>query len=123
MKVYSPSDVASLLKLKTATLRKYSIMPEESINNVINLTSHSNETNEINNDVTTYKNDIQELKVLVHNQNELIKGLAGRLDKQQEYINNSIKERDNESLEAQKQIAIKEEKRGFFALKPTPRPN
>lgn len=29
MKVYSPSDVAELLSIKTATLRKYSIMLEE----------------------------------------------------------------------------------------------
>lgn len=161
VKVYSPSDVASLLELKTATLRKYSIMLEEqgyeiqrnsrnhryyqdkdimtlrnvitgtkngitleeSINNVINLTGHNNKTNEINNGVIPYKADIEEIKELVHNQNELIKGLTERLDKQETYINESLKERDrllieflDEMIENKKQIATEEHKnkKGFF---------
>lgn len=67
-----------------------------------------------------------ELKELVHKQNELIKGLAERLDQQQEYITNSIKERDRvlmqslkEIMESKKQIATAEteaeKKKGFFA--------
>lgn len=64
-----------------------------------------------------------EIKELIQEQNELIKKLTERLDEQQTYIDQSIKERDqalmqsmNELLESRKQIAAEEEKKkGFFA--------
>ena len=119
MKIYGPNEVAELLNIKPATLRKYSIMLEErgykiernsqnhryyqdkdiitlrniirgkdsgvtldeSINNIISIDKHNSYTNDINNVVERDNNDIQEIKELVHNQNELIKELTTRLDK------------------------------------------
>lgn len=69
-----------------------------------------------------YNEQYNELKELIHNQNDLIKGLTDRLDQQQEYIKNRIEERDkllmkslNEMMETKKQIATAEENKGFFA--------
>lgn len=164
MKVYSPNEVAELLKIKPATLRKYSIMLEErgykiernsqnhryyrdkdiitirniirgkdsgvtleeSINNVISIDEHNTYTNAINNADKQNSSDIQELKELINNQNELLKDFSIRLDKQQEYIDNQLKERDkllmqtmNELLESRKQIAStgekEQKKKGLFA--------
>ncbi|HLR70888.1 MAG TPA: MerR family transcriptional regulator [Pseudogracilibacillus sp.] len=68
---------------------------------------------------------IRWLSEQVEQQNDLIKGLANKLDQQQEYIDNRLKERDqmlmqslDESLETQKQIAAEEKKesnKGFFS--------
>src|SRR5690625_3539583 len=164
MKVYSPSEIADLLDIKPATLRKYSIMLEErgykiernsqnhryyrdediitirrviegsksgvtleeSINNVLSIDEHNTYINAINNTDTTNDNDIKVLKEMVHKQNDLIKGLTDRLDQQQEYMDNRLKERDrllmqsiNEIMESKKQIATAEkeaeQKKGFFA--------
>ena len=154
MKVYSPRDIADLLDIKPATLRKYSIMLEEKgykinrnsqnhryyldkdiitirriitgresgitlnevISNVVSIEQHNTYTNDIDNADKHNNNDIQEIKELVHNQNELIKELTTRLDKQQEHIDNSLKERDtmlmqtmNELMDSKKQIATAEE--------------
>lgn len=70
-----------------------------------------------------YTEQYNELKELIHKQNELIKGLTDRLDDQQQYIDDRLKERDQalmqvlkESMETQKQLsASKEEKKGFFS--------
>lgn len=159
MKVYSPSEVAKLLELNTATLRKYSIMLEkqgynigrnsqkhryyqdkdiitlrrvitarksgitleEAIKNVVKVQEDNTYTNVINNGYEANENVISELKEMIHKQNELIKGLADKLDEQQEYINKRLNERDgalmqamNEILETKKQLAITHEKQGFF---------
>lgn len=159
MKVYSPNEVAKLLELNTATLRKYSIILEkqgynigrnsqnhryyqdkdiitlrrvitarkngitleEAIKNVVSMQQDNTYTNIINNGDDPNGNDIKELKEMVHKQNDLIKGLANKLDEQQEYINKRLNERDgalmqamNEILETKKQLAIMHEKQGFF---------
>src|SRR5699024_9972278 len=85
---YLDKDIITLRNVIRGT--KNGITLEESISNVVNLTGHNNETNEINNTVTPNDNDIQEIKELVNNQNELIKELTNRLDKQQEHIDNSL---------------------------------
>lgn len=162
MKIYSPSDIAELLDIKPATLRKYSIMLEEKgykihrnsqnhryyldkdiitlrriitgrksgitldelINGIVDIEKDNTYTNAINNADNQDNNDIQELKELVHKQTEVIQEFSKRLDEQDKYIANSIKERDkallnamNELLESKKQIATAEEepKKGFFA--------
>lgn len=163
MKVYSPSDIAELLDVKPATLRKYSIMLEdkgykiqrnsqnhryyldkdiitlrriitarksgitleEAINGIVRIEDDSTYTNAINNANEQDSNDIQELKEIVHKQNELLEQVITRLDEQQKYIDGSLKERDkalmqtmNDILESKKQIetADKEEnKKSFFA--------
>ena len=160
MKVYSPSDVAKLLNIKPATLRKYSIMLEEhgynigrnsqnhryyqdkdiitlrsvmtgtksgitleeSIKNVVNVGEDNTYTNATNNGVQAYESDISELKELVNNQTEVIKEFSKRLDQQDEYINNSLKERDaalvesiKDLLETKKELAAAEEKGGWFS--------
>src|SRR5690606_25044153 len=104
---------------------------EESINNVVSIDKHSTYPNAINNvdssNRSDIQDDIQELKEIVLKQNELIKVLTDKMDQQQEYIKNSLNERDkilmrtiNELLENRKQIAAaheeeKEKKKGFFA--------
>jgi len=164
MKVYSPADMAAMLQLKPATLRKYSklleqygykiernsqghryyqdrdiitlrniisgnnsdVTLEQAIQNVVYLNGDSNVTNATNSDDAANDSDIQELKNMIHKQNELtqkqsemiykqnetIKELSRRLDQQQEYIKQSIEQRDrnlldnmNQMLESQKQIA------------------
>lgn len=62
-----------------------------------------------------------ELKEMVHKQTDLIGELSKKLDQQQNYISESIKERDrvlmqslNEIMESKKQITA-EGKKGFFA--------
>jgi len=167
MKVYSPSEIASLLDIKPATLRKYSIMLEdngyhiarnsqnhryysdediitlrrvitstkngvtldEAIKGVVSVAEHNTYTNAISNGDVANDNDIQQLKNMIQQQNELIhkqtesiKELSNRLDKQEEYISKRISERDdllmqsmNELLESKKQIAVAEQKKGFFA--------
>ena len=159
MKVYSPRDIADLLDIKPATLRKYSIMLEEKgykinrnsqnhryyldkdiitirniitgresgmtldevISNVVSIEQHNTYTNDIDNADKHNNNDIQELKEMIHKQNELLKGFSTRLDEQQQYIDNQLKERDkvlmqsiNEIMESKKQIATAEQKKGFF---------
>jgi|SRR5699024_6462349 len=160
MKVYSPSEVAKLLELNTATLRKYSIMLEEqsynidrnsqnhryyqdkdiitlrrvitarkngitleeAIKNVVQIQEDNTYTNVINNGYEANENVIRELKETVHKQNDLIKGLANKLDEQQEYINKRLNERDgalmqamNEIMETKKQLATTQEKRGLLS--------
>lgn len=63
-----------------------------------------------------------ELKELIQQQNDLIQGLTDKVDKQQGYINERLKERDrilmqsiNEMLDSKKQIEAPTEKKGFFA--------
>lgn len=63
-----------------------------------------------------------ELKELMQQQSELIQGLTDKVDKQQEYINERLKERDrllmqsiNEMLDSKKQIEAPAEKKGFFS--------
>src|SRR5699024_2605261 len=73
-------------------------------------------------EIKPYDERYSELKELIHKQNDLIKGLTERLDKQQEYIDRSIKQRDknlldsvNELLESKKQIATVEENKSFWS--------
>src|SRR5699024_7899009 len=63
-----------------------------------------------------------ELKELIQQQSELIQGLTDKVDKQQEHINERLKERDrllmqsiNEMLDSKKQIEAPTEKKGFFS--------
>lgn len=159
MKVYSPRDIADLLDIKPATLRKYSIMLEEKgykinrnsqnhryyldkdiitirriitgrksgitldelINGIVGIEQDNTYTNDISNADKQDNNDIAELKELIHKQTEVIQQFSKRLDEQDKYIENSIKERDkallnamNELLESKKQIATAEQKKGFF---------
>src|SRR5699024_4748027 len=74
--------------------------------------------------IKPYEAPYSELKELIQEQNELIKGLYDRLDKQDQYINERLNKHDDllmqsmkESLEAQKQIAstVEPEKKGFFS--------
>lgn len=73
-------------------------------------------------------NDIQELKDLVTNQNDLIKELISRMDQQQKYIDERLEERDRKLIESLResqeerkallQIAAaqeEEKKKGFLA--------
>lgn len=160
MKVYSPSEVAELLKIKIPTLRKYSIMLEEqgyeiernsqnhryyqdkdiitlrrlmraskngitlskAVKNIVSLEEGNISTNDTNNTDTLNNSDIKELKEMVHKQNELIQELSNNLDRQKQYINDRLKERDqalmkvlNESMETRKQLASSEERKGFFS--------
>lgn len=159
MKVYSSSDVAEHLKIKTATLRKYCIMLEEegytfkrnsrnhryfsdkdvmtlqnllraknngitleeAIQGVVYQDNNNSVTNDIHNAESRNDSDIEELKTLVYKQNELIAELSKRMDKQQEYIDKRLIERDqvllqrlDQSLEEQKRLATAEEKKSFF---------
>ena len=72
--------------------------------------------------IKPYEAPYSELKELIQEQNELIKGFSERLDKQETYINETLKERDkllintmNELMDSKKQIATTEQKKGFFA--------
>ena len=63
-----------------------------------------------------------ELKELIQQQSELIQDLSDKVDKQQEHINERLKERDrllmqsiNEMLDSKKQIEAPTEKKGFFS--------
>lgn len=78
-------------------------------------------TNVTHNTESRNDSDIEELKTLVYKQNELIAELSKRMDKQQEYIDKRLIERDqvllqrlDQSLEKQKRLAITEENKGFF---------
>lgn len=153
MKVYSPNDMAMILQIKPATLRKYSalleqygyqiernsqnhryyrdkdiiairnvirgadgdVTLEESVQNVVKLQSGSEVTNDTNSGDIANDTAIQELK-------EMVQTLTDKVDQQQEYINNHLKERDrvlintmNELMDSQKQIATSKEKKGFLA--------
>src|SRR5690625_580531 len=76
-------------------------------------------------EVQPYGEQYNELKELIHKQNEIIQNLAKQLDKQQEYIDNKINDRDkelmqsiSELMENKKQIAAAEQaeaKRGFLS--------
>lgn len=168
MKVYSPSDIAELLHVKTATLRKYSILLEksgyefkknarkqryysdddvimlrklitfknngmtldESVKSVMlwhkgnesEVTSITLSKSEMDNVTEHNKSDIDELKELVHKQNDMIGELSKRLDQQQEYIDKRMNERDqlllqrlDQSMEEQKKLINSEkEKKGLF---------
>lgn len=154
MKVYSPSDIASVLQIKPATLRKYSalleqygyhiernsqnhryyrdkdivtirnvirgtggdVTLEQSVQNVIKLASSGELTNDTKSSNESNNSDIKELK-------EMVQALTDKVDQQQDYINNHIKERDkaimlalDELQQSKKQIASEaEQKKGFFA--------
>lgn len=127
---YLDNDIITLRRIITG--KNNGITIEKAIHNVINLEGDNAYTNDTNNAVIPYdsvmkrvENKIDNQNEMIHKQNELIGELLTRLDKQDEYINNSIKERDklllkaiDERLEAQKQIASteeKEKKKGFFA--------
>lgn len=118
---YRDKDVMTLRNVITGT--KSGVTLEESIHTVVNLEGHNTITNVTNNGDEANRNDIAELKELIHKQNDLIKGLTERLDQQQEYIEKRINERDQvlmqsikEIMESKKQIAATEiEKKGFFS--------
>lgn len=83
---------------------------------------HNSVTNDIQNAETHNKSDIDELKELIHKQNDMIGELSKRLDQQQEYIDKRMNERDHvllqrfdQSMEEQKKLVSGErEKKGFF---------
>lgn len=122
---YTDKDIITLRRIITG--KNSGVTLEESINNVVSIDKHSTYPNAINNVDSSNRSDIQELKEIVLKQNELIKVLTDKMDQQQEYIKNSLNERDkilmrtiNELLENRKQIAAaqeeeKEKKKGFFA--------
>jgi len=151
VKVYSPNDMAMMLQIKTATLRKYSallekygyhiernsqnhryyqdkdvitirdvmrgvnsdVTLEQSVKNIVFSPNNVSETNDINSDNQANGSDIEELKTMIHNQSELIKGLTERLDEQQAYFDKRLNERDQLLLEqVDKQ---QRDKKGFFA--------
>lgn len=122
---YTDKDIITLRRIITG--KNSGVTLEESINNVVSIDKHSTYPNAINNVDSSNRSDIQELKEIVLKQNELIKVLTDKMDQQQEYIKNSLNERDkilmrtiNELLDNRKQIAAaheeeKEKKKGFFA--------
>lgn len=143
MKVYSPNDIATILQIKPATLRKYSSLLEKygyeiarnsqrhryyqdkdiiTLRNVIAGTNSGDTSN--NSEIQELKQMIKEQSDMIYKQNEAMEGLTKRLDEQQEYIKNSIEERDrklmqtmNEMQEAKKQIASDQEEekpKGFW---------
>jgi len=96
---------------------------KEAIHNVVNLKPHSTLTNDTNNsnERNSSDTDIKELKELIKSQNELIKGLANRLDQQEAYIDNRLQERDrilmetlNEMRGSKQQKQLEESKKGFW---------
>lgn len=167
VKVYSPSDLSDVLKIKESTLRKYCLLLEEhgyefsknargqryyydkdviTLRKFITLKDNGmtleesaagvvlwhkgNEDNETSvaltntdthNAMIRYISDMNEMKEMIQKQSEIIVMLNDKIDKQQEYINNHLEERDNklmralqESIETQKQIASENEKKGFW---------
>lgn len=126
---YTDKDIITLRRIITG--KNSGVTLEESINNVVSIDKHSTYPNAINNvdssNRSDIQDDIQELKEIVLKQNELIKVLTDKMDQQQEYIKNSLNERDkilmrtmNELLENRKQIAAaqeeeKEKKKGFWS--------
>jgi|SRR5690606_14595421 len=124
---YQDKDIITLRKVITAS--KSGITLDEAIRNIVSIEQHNSYTNDIDNADTPNNSDIKELKELVYKQNELIKGLAARLDEQQQYIDKRLEERDRllmqtmkETLEAKKQIASteaaeekEENKKGFWS--------
>lgn len=117
---YQDKDIITLRRVITGS--KSGITLDQSIKNVVSMQKNNTYTNAINNVDDINGNDTQELKELIHKQNELIKGLADKLDDQQEYIDKRLNERDgvlmqamNEIMETKKQLAITHKKRGLFS--------
>src|SRR5699024_9211768 len=116
---YQDKDIIMLRRI--ISNKKGDVTLDEVINNVVQVKKGNSYTNDIDNTDTHNDTDIKGLKEMVHKQNELIRGLTDRLDHQQRYIDESLKERDralmqsmNELLDNKKQIAA-ERKKGFFA--------
>jgi|SRR5690625_4339470 len=112
---YQDKDIIMLRRI--ISNKKGDVTLDEVINNVVQVKKGNSYTNDIDNTDTHNDSDIKDM---LHKQNELIKGLTKRLDEQQTYIDQSIKERDralmqsmNELLDNKKQIAA-EKKKGFF---------
>ena len=117
---YQDKDIITLRRVITGS--KSGITLDQSIKNVVSMQKNNTYTNAINNVDDINGNDTQELKELIHKQNELIKGLADKLDDQQQYIDKRLNERDgvlmqamNELIETKEQLAITHKKRGLFS--------
>src|SRR5699024_587347 len=124
---YYDEDVISLRKF--ITLKNNGMTLSESAEGVV-LWHKGNEKEEtsvapmntdIQNVVERYVSDMTEMKDMIHKQNEIIMQLSEKIDKQQEYINNNLAERDQklmkileDNIETQKQIASENEKKGFW---------
>lgn len=167
MKIYSPLEIASVLKIKESTLRKYCLLLEErgyefaknarnqrfyydkdvitlrkfitfkdsgmtldkSAESVV-LWHKGNESDEVSVSLSQtdthdamkrYVSDMYEMKDMIQKQSEIIAMLSDKIDEQQEYINDNLAKRDDKILklleennETQKQLALENEKKGFW---------
>jgi len=124
---YYDSDVITLRKF--VTLKDNGMTLEESAEGVVlwHKGNDSEETSiapistDMQNVMERYVSDMTEMKGMIHKQNEIIMNLSDKIDKQQEYINTNLAERDQklmkaleDNIETQKQIASENEKKGFW---------
>src|SRR5699024_9531473 len=90
---FKDADVMMIQRLLQA--RNNGVMLEEAVKGIVKQGQGITMTNETYSAQMHDKDDIKELKEMVHKQNDLIEELTKRLDHQQEYIDKRLNERDH----------------------------